>query len=221
MSRSTIAILFIAVSALMAATAFANVITPELCTVPDVVTLSPGARYGGNPIGGYTVNVEGTIGPVTGAIVEVEFSSDADALVAWCQGQTHPILTGSTDSNGDVSFEFFGGGCLDPDKASANTFSTYIVQVRADDIVLGEPSVSSPDVVDANGYYATDSKYTLCDGGTTVVGLSDAVAHTRPIKLGLVDACSKFTPPFTAAVNLDDAVFVTPYIKNSNFCTCQ
>lgn len=221
MSRSTLAILLIAASAMLAATAFANVITPELCTVPGVVTMSPGTRYGGNPIGGYTVKVEGTVGPVNGAIVEVEFSEDADALVAWCQGQTHPILTGSTDANGDVSFEFFGGGCLDLDKAPTATFSTYIVQVRADNIVLDEPAVSSPDRVDAAGRVATDDKYVLCDGGTTIVGLADAVAHTRPIKLALVDQCSKFTSPFTDAVGLDDAVYVTPYIKNSNFCTCQ
>jgi len=221
MSRSTLAILLIAASAMLAATAFANVITPSLCEVPDVVTLSPGARYGGNPVGGYLVHVEGTVGPVNGAIVDVEFSEDADVLVAWCQGQTHPILTGSTNASGDVNFEFFGGGCLDPVKAPSATFSTYIVQVRADDIVLKEPSVSSPDRADGNGKVATDSKYVLCDGGTTTVGLSDAVAHTRPIKLALVDQCTKFTPPFDQPVGLDDAVYVTPYIKNSNFCTCQ
>jgi hypothetical protein len=165
--------------------------------------------------------VEGQTAAVVGSLVEVEFSEDADLLIAWCQGQTRPLLSDFTDGNGDASFEIFGGGCLDPEKAPPATFATFIVQVRADDIVLEEVSVTSPDRSDDNGFVATSAKYELCIGGTTVVGLSDAVSHTAPIKQGLVDMCTKFTPPYEDPVALDDAVFVTPYIKNSDFCTCQ
>src|SRR6185436_4995111 len=92
-----------------------------LSNVPDVMTLSPGARYTSNPIGGFTVHIEGRLGPVSGSLVEVEVSPEADALVSWCRapyggaaGQVHPILSGLTDVNGNVTFEVYGGGCLDP-----------------------------------------------------------------------------------------------------------
>ena len=53
------------------------------------------------------------------------------------------------------------------------------------------------------------------------VSLSDAVFHTRPIKLGLREACTKFTPPFNGNVAVADAVFLTPYIKAGTKCDCQ
>jgi len=195
--------------------------------------MSPGVRYTANPIGGFTVTVEGPLGPVNGAFVEVEVSPGADAIISWCaapyggvSGQTHPLLQGFTDANGQVSFQYFGGSCVDP----ADFFgATFIAQVRADGVVLGEPYLNSPDVVNSAGKKATDTPPTggtrRCDLVSGVnraqVSLSDAVFHTRPIKLGLVEACTKFTPPFNAAVGVSDAVFLTPYIKNSNFCNCQ
>jgi len=205
----------------------------NMSTVPDVMTLSPGARYASNPIGGFTVHIEGQLGPKPGSLVEVEVAPDADILVSWCQAgawgnaQLHPILSGFTDGNGNVTFEVYGGGCLSPhDYAGA----AYIVQVRADGIVLDEPAINSPDVVDYKGHKATDSPpgggVKRCDPGPegapiASVGLSDAVFHTRPIKLGLREVCTKFTPPFNGAVGVSDAVFLTPYIKNGNFCECQ
>jgi hypothetical protein len=206
----------------------------SLSNVPDAMTLSPGSRYASNPIGGFVVHVEGPLGPKQGSFVEVEISSDADVLVSWCRapfggtsGQSHPILTGFTDANGNVSFEIYGGGCLAP-----NDFfgATYITQVRADGIVLDEPFINSPDAVDYQGRKATDSPP---DGGTmrcdpgpegvpvAAVTLSDAVFHTRAIKVGLRQACTKFTPPFNGLVGVSDAVFLTPYVKNGNFCKCQ
>jgi hypothetical protein len=219
MSRSIrVGFLLLAAFALCASGAYANIPSPELSNIPDCLTLSPGPRVGGNPIGGFLCHVEGALGGVNGSFVEVEVSPDADILVAWCQGQAHPIQQDFTDANGDVLFEWQGGGCVDPDEFFGNSF---IVQVRADGIVLDEPAISSPDVVDSAGRTATDDNYVLCEGGTTVVGLSDAVYHTRPIKLGLADKCTKFTPPFDDPVGLDDAVFVTPYIKASAFCVCS
>ncbi len=67
--------------------AFANLPDPGLSDIPGAITLSPGTRYGGNPIGGYTCRVNGLLGPVSGSFVEVEIAPDADALVAWCQGR--------------------------------------------------------------------------------------------------------------------------------------
>ena len=206
---------------------------PIYSNVPDAIVLSPGSRYAGNPIGGFTVHVEGPLGPTAGMFVEVEISADADVLVSWCKaphggasGQVHPILTGFTDANGNITFEMYGGGCLDP-----NDFfgATFIAQVRAEGIVLDEPFINSPDVVNEQGQKATDTPPTggvkRCDLVNAVniaqVSLSDAVYHTQPIKAGLREACTKFTPPFNGNVGVSDAVFLTPYVKNGNACNCQ
>ena len=190
---------FVALLAICAAGASANIPNPGLSNVPDAITLSPGARFASNPIGGFSVHVEGPLGPVNGALVEVEVSPAADALVSWCKapyggasGQIHPILTGMTDANGNVTppFEFYGGSCLDPARFFG---ATFIAQVRADGIVLDEPFINSPDVVNASGKKATDTPPAAgqrrCDlvagVNTAQVSLSDAVFHTRPIKLGM------------------------------------
>jgi len=231
MSR-LIRVSFVALLAICAAGAYANVPSPTLSNIPDAITLSPGSRYASNPIGGFTVHVEGALGPVSGSFVEVEVSPDADLLVSWCQAgiwggaQPHPILTGFTDANGNRTFTYFGGSCLDPDDFFG---STFIAQVRADGIVLDEPFMNSPDVVNSNGKKATDTPPAggarRCDLVAAInvaqVSLSDAVFHTRPIKLGLRERCTKFTPPFNGAVAVNDAVFLTPYIKNGNKCNCQ
>jgi hypothetical protein len=237
MSR-LIRISFLALAIGVCATgAFANIPVPELSDVPDAIVLSPGVRYGGNPIGGFTVTVAGTLGPVNGSFVEVEVSPDADVIVSWCAaphggggGQAHPLLSGFTNASGVVSFQFFGGACLNPDDFFG---ATYIAQVRADGIPLDEPFITSPDAVNASGKKATtDSTHPgvkRCDtqglNQVAQVSLSDAVYHTAPIKRALaVDQggrCTKFTPPFNSPVGVADAVFLTPYIKNANFCICQ
>ncbi len=207
---------------------------PGFSNVPDAMTLSPGTRYPSNPIGGFTIHIEGSLGPVKGSFVEVEISPDADLLVSWCRapyggaaGQSHPLLTGFTDVNGNVTFEVYGGGCLNP---AAYFGPTFILQVRADGIVLDEPFINSPDVVDLHGKKATDPPpeggTMRCDPGpegTSIasVSLSDAVFHTRGIQLGAREPCTKFTPPFNGSVGVSDAVFLTPYIKNGNVCNCQ
>lgn len=221
MSRLTrVSILAVAALAI-AAGAYANHPDPPLSDVPDAITLSPGTQYVGNPIGTFVVHVEGQAGAVSGAFVEVEISEYADVLIGWCEGQGHPIQTAFSDANGDARFEFFGGGCIDPGSHAA-FHPAFIAQVRADGIVLAEPSfITSPDAVNSQGRTATDTAANNCENGETKVGLADAVFHTRSIKLSLVEKCTKYTPPFSDPVGLDDAVFVTPYIKNSNFCVCQ
>ena len=208
-----------------------------IVNAPDAITLSPGTRFAANPIGGYTVHVEGSLGPVDGAFVEVEFSPEAEALVAWCtapnggpSGQVHPILSGFTDANGNVTFEVFGGGCV---SGQAFAGSSYIAQVRTDGVVAEEPYINSPDAVDSQGRLPTDGPpvggQRRCDpdGGDpgleseARVNLSDAVFHTGPIKRGLQAPCSKFTPPYNGNVGVSDAVFLTPYVKAGSLCNCQ
>jgi len=223
---------FVALLAITASLASANIPSPTLSSVPDAISLSPGTRFAANGIGGYTVHVEGALGPVSGAFVEVEVSPDADVLVGWCIGkstptpgyptQVHPLLTGFTDANGNVGFQYYGGGCLShTDFAGA----TFIAQVRADGIVLDEPFINSPDAVDATGKKATDDSERSCDlvvgVATSQVSLADAVFHSRPIKLSLREPCTKFTPPFNGFVSVADATFLTPYIKLGRKCACQ
>jgi hypothetical protein len=229
-----------------ASAALANVPSPENSSVPDAIVLSPGIRYTGNPIGLYVLTARtGANAVIPNGFVEIEISPAADGIVAWCSDfgspsppQARGLITGTTDVNGVASFQFYGGGCLDP--ADFNGAS-YIAQVRVNGIVLEEPFINSPDVVNALGKKATDTPppdgvkrcdqkcllhppFTCPPGEFTMVSqvsLSDAVFHTRPIKLGQRELCSKFTPPFTASVALADAVALTPYVKNNNFCRCQ
>jgi hypothetical protein len=220
-----ISFLVVTAVALCAAGAYANIPQADLSDVPDVITLSPGMGYTGNPIGEFAIHVEGTVTGVASAFVEVEISPDADVLVAWCVGQAHPLITGTADGSGDITFTINGGGCIDP----AEFFgATFIAQVRADGVVLEEVAMVSPDAVNSQGRVPTDFEVNNCEdtggGPETVVGLSDAVFHTRPIKLGEQEICSKSTSPFFGTgseVNLTDAVNLTPYIKNSNVCACQ
>jgi hypothetical protein len=231
MSR-LIRLTFVALLTISASRASANIPSPTLSSVPDAITLSPGTRFSANPIGGYTVHIEGALGPVSGAFVEVEVSPDADAILSWCIGNTkpspgyptqvHPLLTGFTDANGNLSFQYFGGGCLSPSDFSG---ATFVAQVRADGIVIDEPFMNSPDAVDSMGKKATDDSQRRCDlvslVSTAQVSLADAVFHSRPIKLGLREACTKFTPPFNGTVSVADATFLTPYIKLGRKCVCQ
>lgn len=232
MSR-LIGLSFFVLLAVSASQASANIPSPTLSSVPDAICLSTGTRFSGNPIGGYTVHVEGPLGPIAGAFVEVEVSAYADLLVSWCIGasnpspgyptQIHPLLSGFTDANGNISFTYYGGGCLDPDDFAGPTF---IAQVRATGIVLDEPFINSPDAVDASGKKATDNPaQRRCDLLSGVPGaqvsLSDAVFHSRPIKLGLFERCTKFSPPFNGNVGISDAAFLTPYIKLGRRCSCQ
>ena len=224
---------FVALLAISASQAVANIPSPTLSSVPDAIVLSPGTRFTGNPIGGYTVHVEGVLGPVSGSFVEVEVSPDADALVSWCIGssfpspgyptQVHPILTGFTDGNGNVTFQYYGGSCVGSQDFGG---ATFIAQVRATGIVLDEPFMNSPDAVNSLGKKVTDEpEQRRCDTvnnvATAQVSLSDAVFHSRPIKLALREPCSKFTPPFNGPVSVSDASFLTPYIKLGRRCSCQ
>jgi hypothetical protein len=208
--------------------ALANIPSPELSLVPAKVTLGTGGFFKpgigsaplvGNPIGSFSVTVVGPAGAVGGSFVEVEIAPDIDNLVAWCVGQAHPLFSGFADGNGNITFTFQGGGCI---VKGSFPHTSFVAQVRADGVVLKEPDISSPDAVNGNGKKpTTNPRSNNCLTGSTAVGLSDAVFHTRPIKLGLTEPCTKFSSPFNTPVGIADAVNVTPYIKQGKSCVCQ
>jgi hypothetical protein len=201
-------------------------VDPGMSTVPDCFILSPGPRFAGNPIGGYTVIVrDGSGNPVGGATVIVNFTPQGNSLIAWCNGGPPPFQ-GQTQADGSITFDMLGGGCIVP--GNPNTSCAIPV---ANVLVSGPPGVGgafgvamtcvrSPDVVNVQGVPASCQGTTTCAAGQTNVGLSDAVYHTPAIKQGLVQPCSKFTQPYGAAVNLNDAVVLTPYIKVGTTCGC-
>jgi hypothetical protein len=196
----------------------ADVPNPNATVVPGAIPLSPGPRFPSNPIGGYNVHVEGPLGPLQGVLVEVEISPEADALIAWCEGQAHPIQSGFTDANGNKTFTYFGGGCVLPEDIPQ---AAYVAEVRFDGVAQQvHPYVASPDVVNIMGERAV-SAGGACENNQSTVGLSDATYHTVPIMTASHSACSKFTPPFNGAVGIPDAVSVTPYIKSGSSCACN
>ena len=216
--------LVLAVMAASATGALANVPDPELSTVPGVLTVTPDGSFE------FKVDVESQAGPVAGAVVEISFAAATDTLVAWCVGQTHPIITASDgDGDGSVSFFVEGGGCVD--FASLPPGFPAVAQVRADGILLANIDVNSPDIVnDTNGLRSTEdgpprnALGSNCAGmpSGTEVGTGDAVEHTPNFSLGLVDVCSNFTgPDFDDAVGLPDVVVATPYLASGTACACQ
>jgi hypothetical protein len=211
-------LLLAAAFSMVATGAFANIPDPVLSDAPEMITVTPNANFG------YTVTVEGQLGPVNGAFVELEVNPLLDPLVAWCTGQVHPIITGVTAPDGTVTFLIGGGGCIDND---AGTNAPFIAEISADGIVLGNARINSPDITNSSGERATEDRAngdppaSNCDAGSTTVGLSDAVEHTPAISQGLVEPCSNFTgPDFDDPVSLPDAVIVTPYITAGFTCGC-
>jgi hypothetical protein len=180
--------------------------------VPDALTLTPDGGVS------FRVVVEGDLGRVAGAFVELEISPEADLLVAWGPGQIHPILSGFTDANGEIVFQLRGAGCIDPVHFIG---AGSIVDVRADGLLLDEPWINSPDAVDSHGRLPTDLGAPICENGTTQVSLSDAVFHTTAVRNGLTSYCTKFTPPYNGPVGVADAVVLTPYIKRGDGFTCE
>jgi hypothetical protein len=190
---------------------------PGPSTALPVIVLSPGPLLSNNPVGRYRVHLESDLGPIAGALVEIEVSPAADALVAWCQGQIHPIQTAFTDALGNADFVFLGGGCVLPEDVQE---SPYVVEVRTNGTVLVQPYLVSPDVVNGQGERAVASGG-ACETASSVVGLNDAVFHTRAIKPGQIERCTKITPPFDQPVAVLDAVYLSAYIKSGSRCACQ
>jgi hypothetical protein len=201
---------------------------PDLSIVPDMITIAPDGSFS------CRVVIEGTAGPVPGSYVEIEFSPEATALIAWTvpipPGADTPVtgpgggllFAGSTDANGEVTFHIAGGGCV-AQKNNAEPVEPYIAQVRADNILMNEPGVNSPDAVNADGQLPEFLGYSICDPGTatTAVGLADALYHTPSIKTGEEEICTNFTgPDYSDGIGLADAGLLTPYVKGGTTGTC-
>jgi hypothetical protein len=214
--------------AFVATGASANIPLPELSTVPDMLTISPDGSFE------IVIIIQGSQGPVTGSYVEIEFSPEAEGLVAWTVpvpgGADVPgvgpgggyLFTGNTDANGEIRFKLAGGGCL-AQKNNSEPVEPYIAQVRADNILMNEPGVNSPDAVDSNGNLPEDLLYSICSQttSTTEVGLADALYHTPQIKTGGVEVCSNFTgPDYSDPISIGDAGVLTPYVKAGTSGTC-
>lgn len=203
-------LVIVAACAFGATAAVANIPTPENSNVPKMMTIAPDGLFG------FAVNVGGTLGPVNGAFVECTVAAASDPLVAWCIGQVHPTFSAIANVAGDVTFFVAGGGCL----PTGNR-----VEIKADGIPIGTAAINSPDIVNGAGQRALTSGQDNCDpqvAGSTGVGLSDAVAHTGNIALGLVDRCSNMTGPnYDDNVGLPDAIILTTYITAGTSCSCQ
>lgn len=191
---------------------------PTLSDVPSTITLSPGPIVGS--IGTYTVVVRNAASvPIVGSLVEITFNPLATARVCWCSATGAPTkVSGLTGPGGVITFNFYGGGCFD-----ATVYGAGAAVVTADGVILspsavgtGDISMASPDVVDAAGLRSWMPGYVT--GPPCEVSLADAVDCTKPIKLGLVDACCDLAAPFGGPIGLADAVALTPYVKFGSFC---
>jgi hypothetical protein len=208
--------------------AFAQV-TAATSDVPDCISVAPPPLVAGNPIGRYIVTVRDAASlPVPGAPVRLEINPATLPMIAWCggvpPGAPPGVLGGTTNAVGQVEFDLLGGGCV---MSTVQPCATPVAKVS----VEGPPGIggqfsedifclNSPDAVNDPGVLPSCPAMNNCFGGVTRVALSDAVFHTRCIKLGLVCPCTKFSPPFGAPVNLTDAVYLTPFIKAGNICPC-
>jgi hypothetical protein len=227
MSRLVLSIVMVMA---LAGGAVANIPDADLSTVPPVLLVpnnpnTLGAPFGPNTLG-YTVNVQGNLGPVNNALVEVAFSQAAWARIAKCNGTdgrpafcdlTPPadyICTATTNPAGNATFNISGGGCI-----LAAAVNPYTVEVRANGVVLANDiKIFSPDAVNNAGQTTAASGVSNCDVTSTSVGLSDAVFHTGDFSGITYNACSDFDNSGTA--NLPDAVIGTQYVVNGNSCTC-
>lgn len=226
--------LLAAMALVIATGALANIPDPNLSTVPDVLTVTPDGSFE------IVIVIQGAQGPVNGSFVEIEFSPVAggpyglpqtDGLIAW----SDPIpaiadvptggpgggflFSGNTSPTGEIRFRIAAAGCV---AEKVDDIAPYVAQVRADNIVMNECYVNSPDVVDALGALPEDLDYSICNQatGSTSVGLADALFHTPPISQGQAEVCSKFTAPYDGPVGIGDATVLTPYVKAGTGWTC-
>lgn len=209
----------------LAVPAVANIPDPGLSVVPDFITIAPN---GGGVTLSIEVQVNGALGGVDGAFVEIEFSELATSFIAWSDpvpgGASVPTqlcptrkYVAAADVTGKAVFHIAGGGCLkEPDFSGA----PYIARVTADNILLAEVEVNSPDVVDAAGQLATDLEDPVCDGGSMAVGLADAVFHAAFFKSGNYEKCSDLGFPYGNDIGLEDATIGSVFIKGGTSATC-
>jgi len=230
---------FFRVSALAAAVlalavpAVANIPDAALSVVPTFVTVAPD---GGGSTVNVTIQVNGALGGVGGAYVTLEFSEDATALIAWSSpipgGADVPvqfcpsrIYGKAADGSGQAVFHIAAGGCV---VEPAYVGNLYVSEVRADNIVLAQRDVNSPDAVNGSGYLPTDADPAnpgnpigpVCDAGSISVSLADAVFHAPFVKSGTYSKCSDLAAPYGGSIDLGDAGVITVYIKSGASALC-
>jgi hypothetical protein len=203
---------------------------PFLSIVPTFITIAPDGGVPGDIIS-IPIQINGVLGGVSGAFVVIEFSEDATRLIAWTDpvpaGADVPAQTCPTrryakvaDESGLAVFHIAGGGCVS-EPAYAGSF--YIAEIRADDVVIAQREVNSPDVVNSDGGLPTDGTPPLgpvCDGGSMTVGLADAVFHSPFFKSGAYSKCSDLAAPYGGTIELGDATIGTAYIKAGSSAGC-
>ena len=182
---------------------FAGIPNASLSTVPNIV-LSPDGSMETKII------VVGDEGLIDTAVVEIVFSTEVSGIVCWCVGQTEPVITGITNSFGEVCFFIAGGGCVDPLAVT----TPPAVEVFANGYLLAQVGTVSVDAVDGGGILPTAG---WTPGGQCTAGLSDATFHTAPLKNGVYSYCTDLNSDLDS--DLDDAVAITPGIKTGATCT--
>ena len=186
-----------------AGVASAGVPNPSLSTVPNIVLTPDGSLP-------TTVIVVGDVGAIDTALVQVVFSAEAAGIICWCTGQTEPLIQGLTNASGEVTFFVAGGGCVDP----LDVGMPPAVEVFANGILLAEVGTVSPDAVDPGGLKPTEG---WNPGGICTPGLNDVVFHTAPIADGFYSFCTDLDSDMDC--DLDDALLITPGLKNGVTCT--
>lgn len=227
----------VAVALALAVPAFANIPDPLLSTIPRYVTIAPD---GGGSLISFTIDVVGAAGPVNDAVVELIFSAQATELIAWsdpvpggadipdslCSPGRHytVVAQGASDPNpGRAVFHIAGGGCIvEPDYPGA-LFD--IVTVKADNVLMAQLEVNSPDAVNNDGKMATDPTVLapVCDAGFLSVGLGDATFFGTYIKTGDPHKCSDVAAPYGGPLyntDLGDATILGTYIKTGPSAAC-
>lgn len=203
---------------------------PSLSVVPTFITIAPDGGVPGDIIS-IQIQINGVLGGIDGAFVTIEFSEDATALITWSDPvpagadvpfQTCPtrIYAKAANTSGTVVFHIAGGGCV-VEPAYAGNF--YIAEVKADNIIIAQREVNSPDAVNSNGDLPTDGIPPLgpiCDAGTMTVGLADAVFHSPFFKSGTYNKCSDLSAPYGGTIELGDATVGTVYIKAGPSASC-
>lgn len=141
--------------------------------------------------------------------------SDASKFCA-CEGFTGDYTT-QMDLYGNAVFYIGGGGCLDPGESGVSIQCSFFLPYYQ--LTIPAPDfghTASPDAVDDSGRLPTELLWD--PQGHCRCGLEDAVYHTRPIKLGLTNFCTKLAHQYNDPVDLDDAVAVTPCLKRGYEC---
>ena len=165
--RSGVVSLVTAALALVASSALAAGIPDcNLSVIPNVIS-SPGGTI---PT---TFTIVSSSGPISGATVELRYTANGNAAACWCTSQVHPIVSGTTNGSGQVTFNIRGGGCLNPATISGGV----AIEVFVNSIPCKQIGQVSPDVVSTTA--------PPCN-----VTLADAVNFTGPLSTGTYDSAT-------------------------------